>query len=312
MDLSVIIVTSNSGRLLLKCLESIYTKRCQVSCEVVVVDNGSVDGTIETAEEAFPDIAIIRNGCNLGFTAANNLGVRHSTGRHLLFLNPDTELIGNSLETLVDFMDRRKDVGIVGAKLLNPDGSAQMSCRAFPALTTPFFGHSSLLTRLFPGNKFSSAYLLSRWDHTESRDVDWVSGACIMARRAMLDQIGPFDERFFMYCEDTDLCLRAWKTGWKVHYLVEAQVIHDRGQGGSHRLPYRTIVEHHKSMWRYYLKHLRRNLLFDLIIFGGIICRCATTMTARIVKTAGRKKQNQVKPFLSGQLPKESSSPHAG
>lgn len=274
MDLSVVIVNYNAAPFLARCLASIGKFFSDLTYEICVVDNASTDESLELMRKQFPRVQIIPNDRNAGFTVSNNLGARTAKGRYILFLNPDTEFMAGNVRQLVIFMDEKSEVGIVGPKLLNSDGTVQMSCRGFPAFKTALFNRSSVLTRLFPGNPFSDEYIQSGWDHNTSRQVDWVSGACLLARKTMLERIGLFDEKFFVYCEDVDLCRRACKDGWKVCYVPEVKVTHYGGQGGTHSVPYRMILQHHKSMWRYYTKHFRRNTIKDTVVMTGIIARC--------------------------------------
>lgn len=284
MDISVIIVNHNAAGFLARCLASIEVFFADVTHEIYVVDNASTDGSLELIGRQFPRVQIIANDCNVGFTVSNNQGARRAKGRYILFLNPDTEFVTDGLKGLAAFMDERPEVGIVGPKLLNPDGTVQMSCRGFPTFRTALFNRSSVLTRLFPGNPFSDAYIQSARDHNKSRKVDWVSGACLLAKKTMLEKIGLFDERFFIYCEDVDLCRRAYLGGWKVYYVPEARVIHYGGQGGSHHLPYRMALEHHKSMWRYYTKHFRQNPPRDALVMAGIIARCTFKVACSVLE----------------------------
>lgn len=283
MQLSVIIVTYNSARHLRACLESVAEHFRGVEHEVCVVDNASDDDTAALACAAGGRTQMVSNDRNLGFSAAVNLGLRSTTGRYVMWLNPDTRVVGGDVGVLLRHLDREGKVGIVGPQVLNEDGSVQLSCRSFPSYDTALFNRYSLLTRLFPGNRFSRNYLHTDWDHRAVREVDWVSGACLLHRRSLLDDVGALDEHFFMYMEDIDFCLRAHEARWKVHYHPGLRVLHHIA-GSSRQVPFSMIVELHKSIWRYYAKHFRRNTLKDAAAGAVIWGRCAGMLANAAVR----------------------------
>ncbi|MGQ9524722.1 MAG: glycosyltransferase family 2 protein [Armatimonadota bacterium] len=227
--------------------------RTTPAIEVIVVDNASADGSAEMVAEQHPWAKLIRSERNLGFSAGNNIGIRAATGRYVMLLNPDTLVHPGALRTLVEFADSHPEAGIIGPRLLNADGSIQYSCRSFPTLATGFF-RNTFLGRLFPRNRFNRQYLLTDWDHSAVREVDWVSGAAMMIRRQVLDQIGLLDEGFFMYCEDVDICYRAHQAGWKVMYCPDAVITHMIARA-SDKNAAAMIIERHKSMYRFFRKH---------------------------------------------------------
>lgn len=274
IDMSIVIVNYNSGVLLRDCLSSIYQNTKHVGFEVNIIDNNSSDMSIKLAQEEFKDINLIENKCNIGFAKANNQGIKEARGRYVLLLNPDTIISSEVLASMVNFMDSHKDIGILGPKILNSDGTLQLSCRSFLNLKTVFFTRDSLLNKVFPNNRYSRKYLLSVWHHNDRREVDWVSGACMMIRKEVFDNIGLMDDNFYMYCEDVDFCYRAKKAGWKVFYLPEVEIIHHAGSC-SKGSRYTSIINHHKSMVVFYKKHFKRNLIMDIIITEGIITRAA-------------------------------------
>lgn len=281
MQLSIIIVTYNSARHLPGCLESISEHFKGVEYEVCVVDNASDDGTVALASAAAGGRThLVLNTRNMGFSAAVNIGLRSTTGRYCVWLNPDTRIVGGDVWEMLRHFEEQPDVGIIGPQLLNADGSIQLSCRSFPSYSAAFFNRYSLLTRLFPKNRFSRAYLHTDWDHQAIRQVDWVSGACLLHRRSLLDDVGELDEVFFMYIEDIDFCLRASRGGWKAHYHPALRVLHHIAES-SRQVPFSMIVELHKSIWRYYTKYFRRNPLKDAAGAAVIWARCAG-MLARV------------------------------
>ncbi|MBC7225671.1 MAG: glycosyltransferase family 2 protein [Thermoflexales bacterium] len=251
-DLSVLIVNWNVRDLLRRCLHSVLASQPACSLEVIVVDNGSTDGSAEMVRAEFPQVHLIANADNRGFTAANNQGLAVARGRYVLLLNPDTEVVGDALERMVAFADAHPDVGVVGPQLLNPDGTVQSSRRRFPTLTTALF-ESTWLQPYAPRRLLTHYYILDRPDD-EIQDVDWVTGAALMARREAVEQVGPLDEGFFMYSEELDWCRRFREAGWRVVYLPTARVIHHEGKSSEQVLPARH-VHFQTSKIRYFRKY---------------------------------------------------------
>jgi len=278
IDLSIIILTHNTRDLLRDCLRSIRENTKEIRFEIIVVDNASSDGTPEMMKSEFPEVQYLFNNRNIGFTKGNNQGIRLSRGRYVLLLNSDTEIIDSALDRMVQYMDATPDCGILGCKLLNPDGSIQFSCRRFPSYQTAFFNRYSILTRLFPRNRFSQSYLMSSIDHTRTREVDWVSGAALLARRKAFEEIGILDERFIIYSEDVDWCYRMHEAGWKVYFFPEARIYHYIGKGTSQHL-FRFILIRHRSMYLFYRKHYSRSIKsIDYFVLLGIVMRCLWTV----------------------------------
>lgn len=251
MDLSVVIVSWNVRDLLRRCLGSVLASR-GVTLEVIVVDNASSDGSAEMVRRDFPQVRLVANSENRGFPAANNQGITLSRGRYVLLLNPDTEVINDALATMVAFADGERDVGVVGPQLLNPDGTVQSSRRRFPTLTTAFF-ESTWLQPYAPRRLLQRYYVLDRPDD-EVQDVDWVTGAALMARREAIDEAGLLDEGFFMYSEELDWCRRFRDAGWRVVYLPTARIIHHVGKSSEQVLPARHI-HFQTSKVRYFRKY---------------------------------------------------------
>jgi len=252
-DCSVVIVNYHREELLRHCLESLPSSADPVSLEVIVVDNS---GTARRsgALDAFPEARLIEAGGNVGFARACNLGMAAARGRHLLLLNPDTVAHPGAVATLSRHLDAFPAVGVVAARLLNPDGTLQYSCRRFPRPLSIFFGRYALLTRLFPGNPVSTDYLYLDWDHASTRPVDWVSGACLMVRREVFDRVGGLDDGYFLFVEDMDWCRRIRDAGQEVVYVSEAEVTHRVGASRG-PVPSWVMWERHRSMLRYVRKH---------------------------------------------------------
>lgn len=230
MDLSIIIVNWNTGDLLKNCLRSIQGCSGNLSVQRIVVDNNSSDGSREMVARCFPDVTLVNSRGNLGFARANNLGLAHARAPLVLFLNPDTEIKAGTLDLMVRFMHTNPPVGALGCKIRNISGTIQrLGLQWFPSPLTEFlkfiavsertFSH---LPRLFPCH-----------DPEKSGYVTKLFGACLMVRRSVLEQIGSFDEQFFMYCEDVDLCCRITRAGWKLFYLSDAEILHLGGVASS-------------------------------------------------------------------------------
>lgn len=269
IDLSIVIVNWNVRQLLKRCLRSIFDSigtadagqgppATGIRFEVIVVDNASSDGSVTMVREDFPQVRLIANESNLGFTRGNNQAIACSRGRYVLLLNPDTVVVRGALTTMVRYMDAHPRVGGLGPQLLNPDGSVQSSRRRFPTMATAFL-ESTIFQRWVPCNSILRRfYVLDRSDE-ETQEVDWVVGACLLMRREAIDQVGPLDEDYFMYSEELDWCYRLKERGWKVVYLPTAQVIHHEGKSSEQVVPTRHIhfqrskvlfFRKHGGLWR--------------------------------------------------------------
>lgn len=253
VDLSIIIVNWNASEHLRQCLHSIYNSGARLSLETIVVDNASTDGSVAMVCHEFPQVRLIRQHANRGFAAGNNLALSGARGRAVLLLNNDTILLPAALDAMMDFLDAHAEVGIVGPRVLNPDGTLQPSCRSFPSLPAMLF-RALYLDKLFPNHAATGALWLSHWDYASVREVDAVSGCCLLARRAMIDQVGSLDERFFMYFEEIDWAYRARQLDWRVMFTPGAQIIHCGGQSASHDWA-RVRMLHSQSLIRYFAKH---------------------------------------------------------
>lgn len=260
IDLSIVIVNWNVRELLRRCLASLVQGQAPAAggcfaladghtVEVLVVDNASTDGSAEMVRQAYPQVQVIE--CeNRGFAAGNNVGIARSRGRYVMLLNPDTEIVGAALATLLDYMDAHVDVGVVGPRLVYGDGRPQSSRRRFPTPLTGFF-ESTLLQQWFPRNRWVSRYyVLDRPDDAES-DVDWVVGAAMVVRRKAIEQAGLLDEGYFMYSEEMEWCRRIKAQGWRVVYLPAATVVHHEGRSSEQVVAARHI-HFQTSKLRYY------------------------------------------------------------
>lgn len=253
LDLIISIVNYNTKDFLYQCLSSIYSASIPLDYQVYVVDNNSLDGSQEMVETCFPSVSLIRNKQNIGFGRSNNLVMKNTNSKYILTLNPDVTVMPKSIENIINFMDMQYDVGALGCKLLNPDRSLQFSCRRFPNALTIFL--RGLYTDLFfPNAHIFKHYMMADWNHSTVAEVDWVMGSCLMLRRDALKEVGLFDESFFMYCEDVDLCLRMWKS-WKVCYFPHSYMIHQHLQESQRLSAIRQRLIHTMSLYRFFRKH---------------------------------------------------------
>lgn len=235
-----------------------------------MIDNNSEDQSTKMVSGKFPQVKLLENKRNLGFSAACNQGIRKSRGRYILLLNPDTEFVSGGITEMIKFMDSHTRVGICGPQMIDPQGRVHFSCRSFPSYLTAVSSGQSILNRLFPGNPLSRKYLLK--DQSQKREVDWVSGSCLLTKREVFEKIGPLDELFFMYVEDVDFCYRAKNAGFLVHYLPEVVVIHHIGKSTKKR-KLLMQTEHHRSMYHFFRKHHHPNILLKGIVFFSIWIR---------------------------------------
>ncbi len=259
MDISIIIVNYKSKDKVVKCLDSIRkADLADLSYEIIVVDNASGDD-FSSLKKDFSEIKIIQSEKNSGMGGGNNLGVVGSSGDFFLILNPDTEIKDDAIPVLLNYLRQNRDVGIVGPKLLNTDGTLQYSCMRFPKVYTPF------LRRTFFGafaQKSLRDFLMEDYDHEVAREVDWLMGSCLLVRRDIFDKDGfLFDEKYFMYFEDTDLCRRVWqKHKMKVVYLPSAVVVHDHARASAENpwyvAPFKDKLarEHLRSWFKYFFR----------------------------------------------------------
>ena len=267
--ISAIVVSHNTRDDLLRCLASLAA-HVRLPLEVVVVDNASTDGSVDAVRRAYPTARLLPSPANEGFSTANNAGIRASAGPHVLVLNSDAELTAGAVETMSGLLDARADVGVVGPLTRNPDGTVQLS---FGSDLTPL---SEWRQRsLVRGVRARRPAALREAERRASREhePDWVSGSCFLARRAALEAVGGFDEGFFLYEEDADLCRRLRGAGWRVLYTPAAEVRHALGRSAA-QAPARARLEYRRSHLRYYRKHngllLTALLRAYLAVTGGL------------------------------------------
>jgi len=252
-DVTISICSWNTVDDLRVCLTSLAAIREEANFEVFVVDNNSEDGSAEMVEAEFPWVRLERSATNRGFTGGHNHAAELRRGEHLFPLNSDAVVRPGAVRELLNYLAANPEVGIVGPRLLNPDGSLQFSCRRFPNPVAALFRNTPL-GKLFPKNRFTRDYLMQEWNHDGPREVDWVSGAAFIIRGELIRRIGLFDPEYFMFCEDVDLCWRAWKAGSKVHYFPSPTVVHAIGHS-TDKAPNRMIGRFHRSMFRFFAKN---------------------------------------------------------
>jgi N-acetylglucosaminyl-diphospho-decaprenol L-rhamnosyltransferase len=252
MDLSIIIVSWNVADLLRACLASILAAPTKLALEIIVVDSASSDSSVAMIQAQYPQVKLMAQTENLGFVKCNNIGLEASSGRHVLLLNPDTEIIGDALATMIAYLDSHTDVGIVGPHTLNTDRTTQSTKRRFPTMTTGFF-ESTWLQDYAPKSLMDWYYAADVGDQATG-DVDWVQGSALMARRSVYEQIGGLDEGFFMFSEELDWCKRAKDAGWRVVYVGAAQIIHHGGKS-TEQIASRKHIYFHQSKLRYFRKN---------------------------------------------------------
>ena len=257
IDLTVVIVNWNVRDLLRCCLQSIEAEASQAfggfALEIVVVDNASTDGSVEMVRAEFPNVRLIANDKNRGFTVANNQGLALGQGRYLLLLNPDTEVTGGALATMVLSMDGHPEIGALGPQLRYPDGSLQSSRRRFPTFATALV-ESTVVQEWWGDNRVLRRYYMADTPDDAIQSVDWLVGACLLVRRQAYEQVGGLDEDFFMYSEEMDWCRRIKDAGWLVVYLPTATVVHHEGRSSEQVIPARHI-HFQSSKVRYFRKH---------------------------------------------------------
>lgn len=225
MELSIIILNYKTKGLLKQCLKGIQLQNLKIDHEIIVVDNASKDSSVEMVRESFPEVNLIAASSNRGYAAGMNLGMKEAQGKYYLLMNPDIAVMSQAIESMYHFMTTHPEVALVGPKLINPDGTVQTSCRQFPSIKA-ILARRTPLGKLPWFRKVLKDFLMLDWDHESSRAVDWMIGACLMARRQAVDQAGLMDERFFLYMEDVDWSKRFWQAGFKVYYLAEAEMVH--------------------------------------------------------------------------------------
>jgi GT2 family glycosyltransferase len=299
--LAIVIAHYNTSQLLAGCLASIAASQITIPLRVVVVDNASTDESLVMLARDFPWVAVIASPHNGGFAYANNLALRQlidemppEQDRHhayLLLLNPDTVLAPDSLVQMVDFLETHPEAGVVGPKLVLPDGRLDLACRRlFPTPRRAFFRLLGL-SRLFPRSRWLAGYNLTFLDPDETCEVDSVVGAFMLVRLAAVDQAGLLDEDYFLYGEDLDWAYRIKQHGWRVFYAPLTTVVHHKGSASRQR-SMRSIVDFYRAMATFHRKHYARSLpgLVNWLILAGIVARGGLALALNALRPADRRR----------------------
>jgi GT2 family glycosyltransferase len=282
VNLDLIIVNYNTASDLRACLESIEERLGRVS--TTVVDNGSTDGSQEMVREIFSWVNLVENPGNPGYASACNAGLQATSQEYAFILNSDVEFLADGLEGLLEYMDSHKNLAVVGPKLLNTDLTRQMSCRKFPTMLENIV--HGFLGDMWPSNPFSKSYQMKELEAEEPCEVDWVSGAAMLLRRGAVNVVGGFDEGYFMYVEDVDLCWRLKQAGFEVGYYPGFELVHHIGRA-SEQQSLRMNYQHHKSMYRFFRKRYRglKALFLKPIIITGLTARFLATLASRKIRS---------------------------
>ncbi len=273
MTLTIGIVNYNTKKDLERCINSILHNPPDCSYEITIVDNDSKDGSKEFLKRIkIKNITYIFNEKNLGFGKACNQIAKTSSTSYILFLNPDVEITENSVNRLIDFLRNNKQTGAVTGKLLYPNKSFQLSCRQFPTIFRVLFGRESFLRKISPNNNFSKQYLMTELNYDKIQFPDWARGAVMLFRTELFRKIGGFDERFFLFFEDTDICFRLKKAGYRIAYFPEAIFYHKLGSS-TQKERLKTKIIHNISMFYYIRKNMNYSFTILSILFIALIIR---------------------------------------
>lgn len=274
MDLSLILVYYRAPEAMRACLAALPPALAGLDAEILVIDNASRDGMAAEIRASHPGVRLFENADNSGFACGVNRGLAEARGRCIALLNPDTRVEPGAFARMVEYLDAHPEAGVVAPRINDPDGTLQLSCRRFPTLWAGLFNRYSVLTRMFPGNPWSRDYLMLDFDHATTRAVDWVSGACLVTRRDVIDRVGTLDETFFLFNEDVDWCRRVGLAGYSVVYLPAAVCVHEVGASKG-PIPAWLIWRRHQGMRHYFRKHHRGPWPLMALADLGILARAA-------------------------------------
>lgn len=290
-ELALVVINFDSGEHLRNCISHLRAAASGVRTEVVVVDNASTDGSADGLADIDPAVTLLRNRQNRGYGRACNQGFAEVAAPVVCFLNPDIVPEPGSAAAMLRALEDRPRVGVLGPRLVNPDGTTYPSCRVVPRLGVAV-GHA-VFGLFSDNNRFSRAYKLLDVDHDTEREVDWVSGAAMAVRREAFAEIGGFDEGFFMYVEDLDLCDRLKQAGWKAVYFPVAQMLHHVA-GSSRRYPYRMVRHHHFSLIRFTARRLKgpQKLLVP-VATGGLLARMVVAWAELFLRKGARRSNSR-------------------
>jgi GT2 family glycosyltransferase len=286
MLISVITVSWNTRDLLRNCLQSLLKELEGVDAEVFLVDNDSADQSAAMVEKEFPQIRLIANDSNRGFAAANNQALALASGEFILLLNPDTVVHPGAIKTLLGFMQTHARAAIVAPQLLESNGAVQRSCRQFPTFLGMLYELLGL-SKIFPDQAKFRQYKMLDWNHDDERQVDQPEGACLLLRRAVIEEVGVLDEGFFMLFEEVDWCYRIKEKGWQIWFTPSAQVTHHYGQSIK-QVKTKMILSSHRGLYRFWHKHYRGNRWYlDGIAYSGLMILAYMRIVGYKIKSLG-------------------------
>jgi len=289
MELSIIIVNYNTKELTKQTIDSVKKTVNNIEYEIVLVDNASVDGSIEFFKDIYESdnrVQLIFNNENLGFAKANNIAIMKSKGRNILLLNSDTIVKEACIEKCVAYLNQHNDVGALGPKILLNNGELDHACkRGFPTPAASLY-YMLKLEKLYPKSKNFGQYRMTYLDDNEIGEVDALTGAFMMIKREVIDKVGVLDDDFFMYAEDIDWCYRIKDAGWKIMYYPQAEMIHLKGQSSKKKRKYKTIYQFHKTMLQFYNKHYIKKHNFSVtgIVYIGVIIKLILSLMINFFK----------------------------
>jgi len=284
MTLTIGIINYNTKEDLELCLQSIFRNPPHFKYSIIVVDNDSKDSSKKFLQSLnHKNIKKVYNSENKGFGSACNQIAELADATYILFLNPDVIITKSSIDRLISFIKENKEIALVTGKLLNPDGTLQLSCRKFPTILYVLFGRESIFRKLFPNNPLSRKYMLYDLDYNKVQYPDWVRGAVILVRSDSFKEIGGFDEKFFLYLEDTDLCLRFRKIGYNIAYNPEAIFYHKLGSS-TNKKEFQSKLMHNISMYYYIKKHMNYKAILLFFISIALFLRLALIFGVEIIK----------------------------
>lgn len=285
--LTVIFVNYKVPEYLSEALRSLRQAECYDKTEVIIIDNASRDNSQKLITSEFQEVRWIQLKNNLGFGKACNIGVNNARGKYILFLNPDTVIAANTLSLSIAFMEKHEKAGLMGPKILNPDGSLQASCRrSLPTPAIAFF-HFSGLSRLFPRSKLFGRYNLTFMDPDKTAQVDAVSGSFMLIPTTLFREVGGFDEKFFLYGEDLDLCYRIREKGYEIWYYPETQIIHRKGKSSAkHQFSSRIAFYEAMLIFSKKYRHIHRSFFPGQLIYLGILIQAVLNLCMNIIRNA--------------------------
>lgn len=294
LEVSVVIVSWNARTHLFRCLKTLRSELAHLSAEVIVVDNASDDGSQNMVRESYPEVRLLVNDRNLGFSRANNIGIRETGGEYLVLVNSDVEVLGGCVESMLRYMRAHCDVGLLGPQILDSQGRVQRSCMGLPTIWN-LTCRALALDSVFNKRKTFSSYMMNYQDPNVKQSVDIINGCFWMIRRDAVQQVGLLDERFFIYAEDKDWCKRFGERGWKVVYYPEAKAIHYGGASSSNA-PVRFYLEMQIANLKYWEKHYgkAKRSLYLAVIFLHHAIR-AVGCAARQVVRQSSSEENALK-----------------